>query len=309
MPLTQVHNSLLGQPVNHNILINPSFTVFQRAGTTDSGAWGVDHDALSHGPDRWVLESLDKIGGSMAESTTIVDPATGINKLVVKHDGAEQENYVYQHIEAVNVLGLYGKEMTFSFSYSDTGGSGIPLAQIESYDSSGNSKALFEAVPTSLGNNRWTCTATITTNDGTLPDLTEKGMSVLIHPNEKNVAPNEWSVWETKLEVGSVATPFIARSYSEELALCQRYYSQIFYQYEGVTGLVGNAAPHNPVLPVTMRAAGMITHTNVASGGEVTGILSSNVKAYGLNTVFVVINTSGTGYGYYIADLAIDAEL
>ena len=31
---------------------------------------------------------------------------------------------------------------------------------------------------------------------------------------------DEWSVWETKLEAGSVATPFIARSHGEELALC-----------------------------------------------------------------------------------------
>ena len=45
-------------------------------------------------------------------------------------------------------------------------------------------------------------------------------MEVLIYPNEANNAPDEWSVWETKLEVGSVATPFIARSHGEELALC-----------------------------------------------------------------------------------------
>ena len=112
-----------------------------------------------------------------------------------------------------------------------------------------------------------------------------------------------------QLEVGEVATPFEHRSYGEELALCQRYYSQIYYQSEGVVGLVGNVSTYSPVLPVTMRAAGTITHTNVASGGDVSGLHSSLVNDYGLNTVFVVISTSGTGYGYYLADIAIDAEL
>jgi hypothetical protein len=118
-----------------------------------------------------------------------------------------------------------------------------------------------------------------------------------------------WQITGVQLEVGDTATPFEHRSYGDELARCQRYYSQIYYQYEGVVGLVGNYAPCNPVLPVTMRAAGTITHTNGASGGDISGLLSSSVRAYGLNTVVVGIITSGTGYGYYVADLAIDAEL
>ena len=60
----------------------------------------------------------------MSQSTTVVDDATGINKLVVKHSSATSDAYLYQSIEAVNIQGLYGKEMTFSFGYSDVGGSG-----------------------------------------------------------------------------------------------------------------------------------------------------------------------------------------
>jgi hypothetical protein len=225
MAITQVPNSLLTQPVNHNILINPSFTVFQRAGTTDSGAWGVDHNKESYGPDRWKVYGATSGVSTVAQSST--DSSTGVNKLVVKHPNATSMAYAFQRIEAVNVLGLYGKEMTFSFSYSDVGGSGIPKVIVYSYDSSVNFKVLLEAVPTSLGDNRWTCTFTLSTPDGTVPDPSERGMQVVIFPNEDNTAPNEWSLWDTKLEVGSVATPFIARSYGEELALCQRYYQQL----------------------------------------------------------------------------------
>jgi len=218
MALTKVSNSMLVQPVNHNILINPSFTVKQRGDV-------VDHANTSYGPDRWRVSGVGEVGGTKADSSTEVDAATGINKLVVKHEGTTSDNaHVYQFIEAVNIQGLYGKEITFSFGYSDTGGSGIPKVEVGSYDSSNGWKELYRTAPTSLGNNRWACTVTLSTLNGAIPDPSEKGFSVLIYANEGNNAPNEWYLWETKLEVGSVATPFIARSHGEELALCQRYY-------------------------------------------------------------------------------------
>ena len=258
MALTKVSNSMLVQPVNHNILINPSFTVFQRAGTTASGAWGVEHNSTSYGPDRWRIRGSTNVGGTKVESSTEVDAATGINKLVVKHprdatDPIKSNAFVLQRIEAVNIQGLYGKEMTFSFGYSDAGGSGIPKVWIGSCDSSANYKEIYSAIPTSLGDNRWTCTFTLSTTDGTIPDPSEEGMSVAIYPNEQNNAPDEWSVWETKLEVGSVVTPFIARQYGEELALCQRYYevlAQGDVANDGVGLLLGNFAQYSNLLAI-----------------------------------------------------------
>ena len=133
------------------------------------------------------------------------------------------------------------------------------------------------------------------------------GFSGAAYPGETTNAT--WQITGVQLEVGKVATPFEHRSYGEELALCQRYYSQIYYQWEGTIGDTGNFAPYNPVLPVTMRAAGTVTHTNASNGSAVSGLNSSSIDPYGLNTVFVVLNLSGTGYGYYLADIAIDAEL
>ena len=249
---------------NHNILINPSFTVSQRGAV-------IDHSGISYGPDRWKFRGVTDVGGTMSQSTT--DSSSGINKLVVKHLNATGFSYTFQRVEAVNLLGLYGKEMTFSFSYSDQGGSGIPSIQISSFDSSDAVKVLFEGVPTSLGNNRWTCTVTLSTNDGTIPNSSERGLALVIYPNEKNTAPDEWSVWETKLEAGSVATPFIARSYGEELALCQRYYqfrssagaNGAYFRY--ATGQYGSEDVAEAVihLPVVMRAIPTFT----AAGGSV----------------------------------------
>ena len=261
MALTKVSNSMLVQPVNHNILINPSFTVNQYGDVIDH-----DNSTIKCGPDRWKFRGIDKVGGTMNQTTTFVAPTTGINKLLVKHRNATSHAYALQNIEAVNIQGVYGKEITFSFSYSDTGGSGIPKVLIKSYDSSDAEKILYEAMPTSLGNNRWTCTVTLSTNDGTFPDPSERGMQVVIWPNEANAAPAEWSVWETKLEVGSVATPFIARSYGEELALCQRYYEQINHETNFSFISVGVGASSAVVMAHVVYAQKRTAPSNTSDG-------------------------------------------
>ena len=93
-------------------------------------------------------------------------------------------------------------------------------------------------------------------------------MQVIIHPNEKNNAPSEWRVWETKIEVGSVVTPFIARSYGEELALCQRYYEKVDYtQRDTNTGVYtthGHGVWRGPaiIFKVTKRSLPSISNND-----------------------------------------------
>jgi len=260
MALTKVSNSMLVQPVNHNILINPSFTVKQYGDVVDHAG-----STASFGPDRWRVRGKDYVGGTKVESSTEVDDATGINKLVVTHEGTTSDHaLIWQFIEAVNLQGLYGKEMTFSFGYSDTGGSGIPRVYVGGWDSSTNPEDLHRGIPTPLGNNRWACTFTLSTKDGTIPDPNEIGMQVIIYANSDNGgnlnnAPAKWSVWETKLEAGSVVTPFIARSHGDELALCQRYYQQWGSNDTAViaSGFAYNTADghYTLTLPVRMRSS------------------------------------------------------
>ena len=77
----------------------------------------------------------------------------------------------------------------------------------------------------------------------------------------------EWKLWNVKLEVGSVATPFIARSYSEELALCQRYFYKYLEADVGSAQVVavapdgdnGNNFPVKVPLPQILRAQGTAT--------------------------------------------------
>ena len=294
MSLTRVHKSLAegfedgpggGGGYNHNILINPTFTVKQYGDV-------IQHEGEKFfGPDRWRIRGVGGTGGTLSQSSTVIDDVTGANKLFVENPGATDSSYLYQLIEAVNVQGLYGKEMTFSFSYSATGGAGSPIVRIRSYDSLDVSKTLFEAVPTDLGDNRWTCKFTLSTDDGSIPEPSEKGLQVLIYPNEMNVAPSKWYVWETKLEVGSTATPFIARQYGEELALCQRYYT---YHPSGMNihafmySSVINVAEVN--FPTTMRASPTVTFSIESSPfssiiSSVMGLIGIYSGTSGVNSV------------------------
>ena len=78
-----------------------------------------------------ILEGRLSVGGTMSESSTEVDDATGINKLVVKHSECYRYAYIYQYIEAVNIQGLYRQGDDFLVWLFRRGGSGIPKVRVQ----------------------------------------------------------------------------------------------------------------------------------------------------------------------------------
>ena len=123
-------------------------------------------------------------------------------------------------------------------------------------------------------------------------------MRVTIYPNEENNAPSEWYLWETKLEVGSVVTPFIARQYGEELALCQRYYYRtptgVSYSYIGSgSAIVDNTVNVVYALPVTMRTAPSLSSSGAFQlNSDVTCLVNSMA---GLNVTQNLVRVQSTG--------------
>ena len=139
-----------------------------------------------------------------------------------------------------------------------------------------------------------------------------------------------WQITGVQLEVGP-ATPFEHRSYGQELALCQRYYTKLgaggpymrFGSGFNYLSTVNNSIVH---LPTSMRTVGTLTTSGAStfaiyhSGGSVSTCAGITLDTSGGSLTVFNINgtTSGLtigGAGLLIAQnndaayLAIDAEL
>ena len=142
-------------------------------------------------------------------------------------------------------------------------------------------------------------------------------------PNQVNCADstsNNFYLTGVQLELGSTATDFEHRSFGEELALCQRYYSKS----ASLSGLAGafifeaintNEAWGGAQFPVTMRATPTVTiHSNGGSTGahklghsDVSGVTAANISATG----FSQLTKSGglTDTSQYGCTYQADSEL
>ena len=255
MALTKVSNSMLVQPVNHNILINPSFTVNQRGSVSVSDSATI-FDFVS---DRWTHRPANLVGvGFSSEPVIINGQGTGIK---LSYDSATTGAvFLQQDIEAVNVYQLYAKQVTISFNANNVDGINALTETLIDVNIWKKDQTAIVCNPVGslvyMGGTRYSQTFDVgTMSDPNLPDPSERGMRVRIHPTV-NGGLTEWKLWNVKLEVGSVATPFIARSYSEELALCQRYYQEFTLdpRLSSTAGL-GSVPSLSYVLATPMRAS------------------------------------------------------
>ena len=100
---------------------------------------------------------------------------------------------------------------------------------------------------------------------------------------------NEWYITGVQLEVGSVATPFEHRSFSDELARCQRYFYRVSttasgtgqYKHIGTMQYYGSRYPYGKILdlPVPMRTIPTGSHTGTVktwtAGGSTNGSVTT----------------------------------
>ena len=187
---------------------------------------------------------------------------------------------------------------------------------------------------TASGNNTWTkITKTIPGNSNLQFDNNnEVGLQLMITPfygtdytnnrtvdtwttfDSSNYFPDMASTWLTagastfdltgvQLEVGSTATDFEHKSFTDELLRCQRYYWRMPFEGESSVFLYGGR--YNPTecfiiysLPVKMRATGTFTYTDVRT--------TSGLSLYNNPQILEVQMTAINGY---IKNPKLDAEL
>lgn len=212
---------------NPNLLINGDFSINQR-GQEEYG------NATQYTVDRWQLSTQINANISF-NSTTKTLSNTGTTA-----------GYFIQRIEPSDVDKIWGKTWTFSGKIN------------------GNIYSKTFTAPSSAP----------TSSQGIAPTLVcIQGLCQirLFYYATTGVLGFTFDIWQgsvtieyAKLELGSVATPFSPRPYTEELALCQRYYLK--YSPSNSYAMIGTGIVFSSStiiigvsLPVTLRTAPTIT--------------------------------------------------
>ena len=100
-----------------------------------------------------------------------------------------------------------------------------------------------------------------------------------------------------QLEVGDVATDFEHRSYGDELARCQRYYSKSGTKLTSGYGSSDGYARGGFIYPVTMRDEPTLTLTENTSGS----IIASGTDEYAFYVTYGSLSGTGAGLFSYTA--------
>lgn len=159
----------------------------------------------------------------------------------------------------------------------------------------------------------------IISSDGIVSITTELPTDIdrlecFINPIEAGEFIVEWA----KLELGSVATPFVPRPYAEELALCRRFYQRTSHKTgESVEALIGIFVAANTTagfalieLLVPMRNTPSISYNNIKIGYSSATFSSTSIASFIYNSIDAEYQKykayiTGTGFTagqtYYIA--------
>ena len=116
-----------------------------------------------------------------------------------------------------------------------------------------------------------------------------------------------WSLDITgvQLEAGPVATPFEHRSYGEQLALCQRYYTETNFNVQGYQGS-GNYASENIHWQQRMRTVPTVTRTD----GTLSNVSATSTQNVTENGCRIEIQATNSGRAFNFGGIAkADAEL
>jgi hypothetical protein len=103
---------------------------------------------------------------------------------------------------------------------------------------------------------------------------------------ELNGTDSQLSIEWVKLEVGTVSTPFVPKSYYEEVALCTKYYRS----FQGVIGCISVLDTNCAFLPIEL--GGMRTSPTI---GYTENTMKLNIKGVDYTVAGVTSNKNSTG--------------
>lgn len=226
-----------GQFGFHNRIINPSGQIWQRA---NSGAAAITD--VTYAFDRWY--GLTQSAGVTASQVTNAENGTPYMMRLSQANATAQRFGIAQAIESANCIDMRGQSVTLSARVRMSAATTLRYAIVEW---TGTADAITKDVVNDWTNGTFTpgnffiSTTTTITSTGSvalaastftsisLTGTVSGSMNNLIvffwtdSPQAQNVTLDIGK--EVKLEIGPSATPSAIRSTSQELSLCQRYYT------------------------------------------------------------------------------------
>jgi len=272
-----------------NRLINGSMQIWQRATTYNSTPTGGAYVSV----DRWCANSTSPM---QFNRSTSVPTGYQYSLQIQRPSGATSTVTIwgFQTIESVNMIDLAGQPVIFSFwakagaNFSGNGGATAWVISGTVADQ-GYSTALGSWTgSTNVIQTGFNPTTTWTryTFSGTVPSNSlELAVAVSFGPTGTAGADDSLYITGAQFEIGTVATPFERRIYTQELANCQRYYQTFGSSDVPLSGYTDQVTI-TYVFPVQMRVTPGLTHPytdgTYDSAGPAAGKWSFN-RAYVTN--------------------------
>jgi len=255
-----------------NILINGNLDIWQRATSKE-------HTGGSNGSygsvDRWRLGSVQDGTGwhpLLVERADVVPAGSTYSMLLTTTDANDNRIVCQQHIESLETKKLRGKTLTFSVKWLRTGtlAAGAKVESNVYYANAPSNFATVTLVETkticaSLETSSTSVWATYSYTFVVTDNMADNGVAIQIVIRTADSTPLMSTAGaigrlaQFELREGSLAIPTRKRSYSEELALCQRYYDITIANTRGKVDASGEQIETPVVWHQPMRATPTVT--------------------------------------------------
>lgn len=253
-----------------NLIINGNFQVSQRGDFTSATTLT---SSMVYYVDRWKARESQTTSNIEHRISQLIGDGSYANSLKLRATADGAAPVMQQYVEDYKVV--WGRTFVVSFWYRSN--------NAWSYNMYNGTTQYHYQVPTS--DNQWKKH----TNVVTFPSNgTELRIEIYRFNAPTSVVSGDFFEFtQFQLELGKVATPFEHRSYGEELALCQRFYTRMGNDDGGFTHLMVGSAEGASIyvlsrtLPTGMRAVPSVT-------------LGSGVRAFTASAGVGTVNSFNT---------------
>jgi hypothetical protein len=303
-----------------NYIINGNFDVWQRGTTQSTSGYGSD--------DRWVNVNTGSTKVTSQQTFTLGQTDVPNNPkyfgrtVVTSVAGAGNSCYKYQSIEGVQTLS--GQTVTLSFYAKADVVKNIAIEFQQSFGTGGSPSATVNGIGSQLIAlttlwKKYTVTVSIPSITGkTLGSSGTDSLQLILWfdagstYNSRTASLGQQSgtfdIAQVQLEVGSVATEFERRTFSDELILCKRYCQQTYNALFSGNVTSGSTYYSSALFPVTMRASvpTVFSSVNVSNSGFPATVGTIGVSSVGFQESRVA---NATAAGYFSSSIIFEAEL